>query len=289
MFVPLETGIKISNRFRGLTVRISNFFPKIKDDLVKTDVEVEADQYTGACIISAFVSAIFVFLIMFLLLYILGADTNMAILLSAIVGTIILILLFFVLLFYPGILAGKKAELIEKDLVYALKDMLLEVSAGASLYDAIVGTTRADYGAVSREFEKVVKRSNTGVPVENALEELALRTTSEYLRTAVWQMVNALKAGSNIEGTLSEIVKDLTANQRAKIKSYAQELNILALLYMLFSVVVPTIAITLIIVIGPFLGISASPEIFYIVLPVSFFIQIALLELIKSRRPVVHL
>ena len=121
-------------------------------DLIKTDLEVESDQYIGACIVSAIASAIFVFIIVFLLLYVLGADTNRTILLSTIVGTIILLLLFFVLLFYPGILAGKKSELIEKDLIYALKDMLLEVSAGASLYDAIVGTTKADYGAVSTEF-----------------------------------------------------------------------------------------------------------------------------------------
>lgn len=289
MFVPLDAGVKITRGFRGLSGRIITFFPRIKSDLIKTDIKVEADEYAGACVASALATGLSAFVILLIPLTLLGVVGKQAIMLSGSAGAVIFVLFLVVLLFYPSILAGKKSELIEKDLVFALKHMLLEISAGASLYDALAGVSRVGYGLVSSEFSRVVRMVDAGLPVDEALEELALKTTSDHMKNSVWQIINALKAGSNIESTLREIIRDLIMAQRSKIRNYAQELNILSLIYMMFAVVVPTIAVTILIILGPFLGLRPGISLFYVVVPLSFFIQIAILELIKSRRPVVNI
>jgi len=286
---PFNTAVQITRPINFFTKKLAGFFPKLEIDLERIDVEVSPEGYAGACLLSAVLWGLIFGLPLLTVLTVLGADASQTIMMSVGAGFAIFALLFIVLLLYPGILSGKKAELINRDLVYALKDMLLEVSAGASLYDALAIIAESDYGEISKEFDKAVKAVNAGSALDTVLEELALVTPSAYLRSALWQMLNTLKAGTNIEGTLGELVKELTAAQRTKIRNYAQELNVMSLLYLLFSVIIPTIATTMIIIVGPLMGFGGGPGVFYIVLPVSFFLQLALLELIKSRRPVVNI
>lgn len=289
MILSLEKVKTQAYKFRGITGQISNIFPQLNINLKKTDVIVDGADYIAAVIVNSLLWGLLFFIFIFVLLSAAGEEYNKTLLISLGLFAFTFFLFFIVLLVYPGIIAGKRAEEIDKDLVYALKDMLLEVSAGSSLYEAILTVAKSEYGIISEEFLYIIKKVDTGVPIDDAMEDLALGTSSEFLRNATWQMINALKAGSNIEGTLKEIVKTLIANQRNMIRNYAQELNVLSLIYMLFAVVIPTIATTIVIIVGPFMGLNTGPEIFLYILPVTFFTQIAILELIKSRRPAVHL
>jgi len=288
MLIPLRVGIRLTSKWNNLWHKLMAVYPKLRIDLMETDLDVGAEDYVGASILSALFTALLVGGLIYTLMTAVGTEQQKVISMTLMVFTLILGLFLFVLLSYPGILAGKKAEQIDRDLVFALKDMLLEVSSGASAYTALTEVAHSGYGSISHEIAKVVKKANVGVPVEDALEELAIHTRSEHLKNSVWQIINALKSGSSLEGILRELVKDLTMEQKMKIRNYAQELNVMVLIYMLFAVVMPTIATTLIIVLGPFLGVELGPKIFYIMIPVCFFVQIALMEFIKSRRPVVY-
>lgn len=289
MVIPLENAVVLTAGFRGFTGKLAKLMPKLRVDLVETGLDVDADQYLGASILNSAATATLLFLMLLSSLLLLNAGLDRALWLSTASAAAIFLLFSAVLIAYPSILAGKKAELMERDLIYALKDMLLEVSSGASIYMALNGVAESDYGEVSKEFHKVVGKANAGVPVEDALEDLAVRTRSEHLKNSIWQIVNAIKSGSSVEGILRELVKDLTVERRNKIRNYSQELNVMVLIYMLFAVVIPTIATTLIIVLGPFMGMDMGPRIFYLVLPACFTVQIVLMEFIKSRRPVVYI
>jgi flagellar protein FlaJ len=127
---------------------------------------------------------------------------------------------------YPDILSAKKADMIDKDLVFALKDLSLQISAGVNLYESLVNISRSDYGNTSHEFKKVVRDINSGISMPEAIERMALRNRSEYLKRTSWQIVNTLKSGSNIKKTLKRIISDLSAEQRDRIRNYSRELNI---------------------------------------------------------------
>jgi archaeal flagellar protein FlaJ len=289
MIVPLDNAVAMTRRWRGFAGRLVKLYPGIRVDLTECGLDVEADEYIAASILSSGLIGALITLMLATLLAALKAGAAKTVTMSLLSGGLISVLFMFVLISYPSILAGKKAELVERDLIYALKDMLLEISSGASIYATLSSVADSDYGEVSREFMKVVGKVNVGIPVEDALQDIALESKSERMRNSIWQIVNALKSGSSMDGVLRDIVKDMTLERKNKIRNYAQELNLMVLVYMMFAVVIPTIATTLVIVLGPFIGVDMGPRLFYIILPVCFFIQVALMEFIKSRRPVVHI
>ena len=139
------------------------------------------------------------------------------------------------------------------------------------------------------EFEKIARLVNSGMPLAKALEESAIKLRSEYYKKTMWQLINTMRAGASLKGALKIIMDELASDQRSRIKSYAQELNLWSLIYLLFAVAIPTIGLTLIIILSNFAaaGITSGTVISFIVL--TFIIQLIIIGFIKSRRPIINL
>ena len=143
-----------------------------------------------------------------------------------------------------------RAELIEKNLVFALKDLSIQITSGVPTYNAFVNVAKSNYGSISKEFENIAKNVNSSVPLSKALEESAIKSGSEYYKKTMWQLINTMRAGASLKGALKTIINELSLDQKTKIKSYAQELNLWSLIYLLFAVAIPTIGLTLIIILS---------------------------------------
>ncbi len=286
----IQPGKNVTKPFIGLGYVVARLFPGLKYDLKQTDINADDGEYISASLINSFLF----FLIFFCLLFVLSYKVQMKdiagslmISLSSSLGIFILIL--FALVRYPKIIAGKKAEQIDKNLIFALKDLLLQISSGVSLYNALVNISKAGYGTSSYEFEKVAKAVSTGQSMEKALERLAIESKSEYLRRTSWQLINTLKAGASLKGALRSIIDDLTVDQRAKIRDYAHELNLWSLVYMLFAVAIPTIGSTLLVILSSFAAVGLTKSSFILFLVLCFFVQYVLIGFIRARRPIVNI
>lgn len=289
MLLPLNIGKKLGRPFYSLGTIIAKKMPDMHDHLVAADLEMQDFEYIAISIINI----IFIFLLFFSLLFVLNYNVqfkplNEALQQSLLYGLGIGFLIAFALFRYPKILAGKKAEQIEKNLVYALKDLLLQISSDVSLYNGLVNVSKAGYGQVSTEIEKVAQEVNTGIPMSEALERMALRSESDYLKRTTWQLINTLKAGASLKNALRAITTDLTVEQRSKIRDYAHELNLWSLIYMLFAVAVPTIGAVMLVILSSFGGMGVSEGLFVAFVIVCFFIQFVLIGFIKARRPIVQ-
>src|SRR3989344_1345744 len=207
------------NRFlQGISNNILRFMPGLEAEIKKTDVEYSPSDYISGTIFTSFTLSLFFGFLLFFLNYFLKAKIFIEAFRSGFgIGLGIFFASTFFLIFYIKILSGKKAEEVEKSLIFALKDLLLQVSSGVSLFDAMVNLSKSRYGQVSKEFEKVVQLVNTGMPLEKALERMALETKSEYLKRTVWQLMNTLKAGASLKSAIQTIIQELTLNQREKI------------------------------------------------------------------------
>ena len=277
LFVKLLRGL--GSKAAGLT--------NIKYDLQQTDVEYDEAEYMAL----ALANGLFFFVLFLGLLIFLHINQGME-LQEAVVKAILYALgiggiLMFTMIRYPQIIAGKKAELIDRHLVFALKDLRLQVSSGVSLYNALVSISRAGYGQASKEFEKVAKKINSGTPLDKAFEMMAIETKSEFLKKTTWQLINTLKAGASVKGALSTLIYNLTIDKKDKIRKFSSELNLWILAYMLFAVAVPTIGATLLIILSSFAGFGVTKAIFIVFVSVCFIIQVILIGFVKSRRPVV--
>ena len=290
MFIPKKLALKLGRPLRGFAYRLSKADPRIGEDLKKTSIEINAIEYLSM----AFVNMIFIASLFSVLFFTLFFRLNykgfyLTTMYSIAAGFGLSMLFFIIYLRYPTIIAGKKGERVDKNLVFALKELYLQVISGVTLYDALTHVANSDYGEVSVELKEAVKRISTGTSMQVALEELASNTKSDYLKRTIWQLVNTMKAGGTIKGAIKTIINDLVREQRGKIRDYAQELNLWSLMYMLFAVAIPTIGITMLVILSGFAGFDVTPITFVAFIGLNFGIQIALIGLIKSRRPMVNI
>jgi archaeal flagellar protein FlaJ len=291
-------------RFVGIGNKIGGLVPGLKFDLSEAGYSTTVGEYTAAALANSVFYGLSIFIILAASLFATGKvdetqfrsiDAQSFILLISslklafLAGFILFFIFFIFFLFYPKVEARKNAENIDKDLIYALKDMQLEISSGVSLFDSMATVARSDYGRVSREFEIAVRDINAGGAEDKALEKIAQRTKSEFMRKTIWQLLTALRGGSSVEGALKNTIESLNNYQRQQIKGFAGELNVFALIYMLIAVAIPGLGSTLLIVLSSFGGIKIS-EVFYIALISGcFFLEMIIIGFIKSRRPAVHM
>ncbi|MCX6778072.1 MAG: type II secretion system F family protein [Candidatus Micrarchaeota archaeon] len=198
------------------------------------------------------------------------------------------VLMFFVFLVYPRIRARKRAESEDKELVFALKDLLVQIGSGVSLFEAMKNVANAQYGTVSQEFRTAVQDINAGESQEKALERMAVRSESEFIKKTVWELVVVLRSGASLQGALRDLVENLRSYQRNQIRSYTQEMNLWVLLYVVVAIAIPSLGATLIVILSSFSTVNVREPVFIALVFVCFMAEIILLEYIKVRRPLLY-
>ena len=194
---------------------------------------------------------------------------------------------FLYLITYPAVTARHRVRILERDLLFALRHMLIEVKSGITLFDAMASVARGSYGIVSEEFQKVIKEVNAGLTEQKALEKASLENPSLKLRQIIWQISNALKAGSEISTTLEALVANFERDQLLTIRKYGREMNPWTMMYMMLAIILPSLGITFFIVISAFASTFAGKGIFYFLLIFLVFFQVFFLSFMKTKRPLV--
>ena len=200
MFVPPKLTRRLSRLFTYVSNKLSRFIPGMKYDLEATDIGLDAEEYISSAIVNGLVFFLLFSALLTFLYQTQGKTFSAALGQGAAYAALIFAVIFFTLIRYPKIMAGKKAELVDKHLIFALKDLLLQISSGVTLFNGMVNVSKAGYGQASIELDKVVRNVNSGMPVDKALEKMALESKSEFLRKTTWQLINTLKPfGKNQE------------------------------------------------------------------------------------------
>lgn len=284
---PLPKAKRMSRRFLGFGESLSHMFPGIEFHLEQSGLDFDAREWMAL----AFFTAIFYFGVLSgpLILVTLAAkvEATKAVVVSLLVGFAIGFTSMIYLAMYPRLTVKRKVSQVEAYLPYGLHHLLIEVRSGVPLYNSLVSIAQSNYGMFSEEIKKAVNEINTGKSEVAALEMLARENPSLFFRRIIWQMVNALKSGADIGETMKQIVNNISEEQRIAIKKYGAQLNPLALMYMIFCVIFPTLGITFLLVISSFIGIGIDVE--YLLIGILGFLimfQFMLIGLIKSRRPV---
>lgn len=190
-------------------------------------------------------------------------------------------------LIYPKIYSSRKQREIERNLIPALEDMLVQHNSGIPLFSILVHLSISKYGQLSNEFKKAVRKINTGEPQIEVLEELSEQNTSVFFRRTLWQISNGMKAGSDISIVIRDSIKALNSEQVIQIQEYGNKLNPLIMFYMLISIIMPALAITFLTVLSSLVNLPTTIGILlYLGLAVFVILaQIMFLGVIKSTRP----
>ena len=285
-FLPPPFLEKSSHKIIGVAKKVSKFYPNLKTDIRHAEWKIDADQYLAMCIISNIFLFVFLFLIVSSTIYKLFPEQNFVI--FALIAALLITLFAFLQQFiYPKIIAARRVRGIERNLMSALQNMVVQMNSGVPLFDSIQNIANSNYGALALEFKKAVRMINSGEDFETALEKIAENNPSLYFRRSIWQILNGLKAGGDITRVIEGIINYIAEEQILQIQKYGSQLNPIAMFYMLVAVIMPSLGITFIIVLSSFISIPPGliQLIFWMLFAMVFFFQIMFLGLIKSKRP----
>lgn len=258
---------------------------RLAEYLKNSDVPITREEYLAICIAGLVTSFFVIFIIASTLLILLSVKK--ALILALGVSFIFSCFIFFSRVVYPQVFYSRKQKDIERNLIPALQDILVQLNSGVPLFTILINISASDYGELSGQFRKAVKEINAGRPQIDVLEGLGERNPSEFFRRALWQISNGMRAGSDISIVIQDTVHSLSEEQFIQIQDYGNKLNPAIMFYMLSSVILPALAITFLTIISSLINLSAAMTkvMFAVLFVLVTIVQIMFLGVIKSVRP----
>ncbi|MEK6822670.1 MAG: type II secretion system F family protein [Nanoarchaeota archaeon] len=276
--IPAPALRRLARPFYGVGTAVQRRFPDLEDQLRQAGIELPAHEY----IAGAFLSDIILFLVFSAVLSL--PTSVMAGIMLALLITIAVALQ---QLLFPRIVIARKVARLESQLLPALRDLLVQLNAGVPLFTALRHIATSDYGEVSHEFSKAVASISAGENEAVVLRRLAEDNPSPFFRRTIWQLSNSMKAGSDVGDVLAEIIDGLADEQIIQLQNYGSQLNPLAMMYMLFAIIVPSLGVTFIVLFSSLVKVEplTLDVIFASMYAALIVFQTIFIGIVKARRP----
>lgn len=283
--VPGPLRGPIARVLRGIGGRLAASFPNMRYSLKAVQAEYEPAEYIVLSGVSALVAAGLLYVLMYFLFLSQKIEMNLTAVMPSLAA---LALVLFYYIRWPGIQMGKKVESVERELTYALRELLTAMNSGASLFEAMRMVAGAGHGKISEEFDLTVRDINAGVPAEEALERMALRTESQFLKKMLWQMIGVLKSGASMHGALESMQDSVQNYQDNQVMKYTQEMNLWILVYLVVGIAIPSLGVTMLVVLSIFSGAMFNEYMLGALLLGAFIAETILIKYMKVKRPVMY-
>ena len=183
---------------------------------------------------------------------------------------VVVLMIYIFILYYPKIKEQKSYSDINQELPYALRHMGIELKSGKGLHDSMVTIKNANYGSLSREFNRVLEEVKFGKSTEDSLLEMSHRVKSDGLTRAIHQIISTLRVGGNLSGSLDVIAQDISFDMQIKLKEYSQKLNSFILIYTFIAILTPTISLIMLMAGSTVMGDVISSELLLIIYTLFF-------------------
>ena len=148
--------------------------------------------------------------------------------------------------------------------------MGIELKSGKGLHDTLITVKNADYGSLSREFNRVLEEVKYGKPTEESLLEMSRRVKSEGLSRTIHQIIGTLRVGGNLANSLNIIAKDISFETQIKLKEYSQKLNSFILIYTFIAILAPVVILIMLMASSTVMGDIVSGNLLLIIYSLFF-------------------
>ncbi len=205
----------------------------LDSDLKRSNIPLYPNEYASFAVGLSFILSVLVFVGVFLL---------MSDLVFALIAFVVALMLFSLLLVtWPSMHVGAGSRDVERQLPFALRHMSALLSAGISIFDSLVSVSKANYGSLSMEIDKVVWDVKSGENISDALEDASDRIGSHSFNRVTIHIRRALQMGGDVAGIISQIADDLTFEMRMKVSDFVEKLNAFAIVYLIGGIVGPVV------------------------------------------------
>ena len=197
-------------------------------------------------------------------------------------------IIFFVMFSYmlklPDSKILKKEKEVAKEIVFVGRFIIIELESGAPLYNAMTNVSK-NFGVTGKYFKEVVDKIDLGTSMEDALNDAVEFVPSNDLRRILWQIINSIRTGSDIAKSLYSVIENITKDQITEINKYGKKLNPLAMFYMMVAVILPSLGVTMLIILSSFIKFELSLTILMVLAGALAIVQIMFISLVKFSRP----
>lgn len=154
-----------------------------------------------------------------------------------------------------------KVKNMESSFPEFLRNISESQKSGITLSQAIINSTKVDYGGLSPEIKRMASQISWGVPLPRVLEKFSNRVEgSDFLRRSLAIILEAYRSGGDIAEVMESVadsarmVKELESERRSK---FNQQLLVMYSIYVIFLIII--IALNKILL--PMFALSASQEV----------------------------
>jgi flagellar protein FlaJ len=214
-------------------------------------------------------------------------ETNMVMFLLLAIGPLLVFpaAIFSYLMLYPEAVIIRRQRELDYEIVFAGRHIAIALKSGMPLFDTFVGAATG-YGAVSREFSKIVDQVVLGVPVSQAIRDVVEYNPSKYFTRMLIQIANAVSSGADVGSSMESVLDQISKEQLISLKEYSQKLTPVVMFYMVFGIIIPTLGVVLTTVILSAIGGGGFPPVILpIVVVMVSLIQFLFLGFVESSRP----
>lgn len=268
---------------RSVSEYILPYFPGMRKQMVLAGMRDAPETFMDKVIVSSIIYGIGLSILTFMVLDMARVDT----LFTVPLFPVYIIFSFFYLMSYPTLMVIRRKKMVDYELVFAVRHLLIGLRSGMPLFDAMVGISRG-YGEVSKEFNTIVERVTLGVPMSQAMREVVQTNPSPAFRRIVTQLANSIGSGADVADSLEVVLNQVFREQVIELKAYGQKLNPLIMFYMIFGIIFPSLGLAFAIILFSFLGsgrFALNAPVLVLFLIMVGVIQFMFLSMVETSRP----
>lgn len=263
---------------------VASFFPGLRRDLKMAHVRYSPLEYVGKNLKTTFIFAFFFTVLFFFVLK--KAGLPFFLIVPAFPVLFILIFQFSIISIKSKI--RKREKEIDTEVLFVGRYLLVKLYSGRPLLNALIETSESR-GIAAKYIKEIVDDIGTGSTIEDALRNAMVYSPSEKFRKILFHVNNALKLGIDVTGPLEAVLAEITKEETLEIGKYGKKLNTLVIFYMLGAVIMPSLGVSIFIVISSFISFPIGLSglllfVFFIVI-----IEFIFITLFRSIRPTVNL
>lgn len=243
-------------------------------------------EFVKRMIIASVMLAVVLSITMLILFVRIGISVIVAPILAGLLGIAVFYVALGIFLNFPTQKGRVTSKNIERDILFAARDMIISLRSGMPLFNAITSIS-VGYGDASKEFARIVERVQLGMPFEDAIDQTVAETRSPSFRHIMLQASVSIRAGADVVGALQSVIDQLSQERVIELRRYGQKLNAIAMFYMLFGIILPSMGMAVLTILTTFIAIfTVTPAVLASVVVGLLFLQIVFLQLIRGSRPV---
>jgi archaeal flagellar protein FlaJ len=263
--------------------RIAKASPSIKLKLKQAGIEQKPEEFIKRSVIGALYMSFGLLAALFLG----AAKTSFPKIILLFMFPIVFAVMIAYMMKLPDIKISKREKDISKEIVFVGRFIIIELESGVPLYNTLINTSK-NFEIIGTYFKEITDKVDLGTTIEDALNEAVEFIPSNDFRKIMWQIINSMRTGSNISKSLYSVVDQITKDQMTEVNKYGKKLNPLAMFYMIVAVIMPSLGITMLIILSSFIELKLSLGILMVICGFLALIQIIFISLVKFSRPPVE-